>query len=134
MEYVLTSEKYWFRLPQKGHVLETRDRCFLGEEAMSTTKAATQERTASLADHLTSALTNSFTLGTDCTGSTHHYYRPADTIIVFDGRELDHYQLLNGRPLKEWRTFVAHERGWVSFGPLAQLGLQMDAKRKETGQ
>ncbi|SEP28775.1 hypothetical protein SAMN04487948_13417 [Halogranum amylolyticum] len=101
---------------------------------MSITHAATQERTESLADHLTSALTNSFTVGTDCTGSTHHYYRPADTVVVFDGRELDHHQPLNGRTLEEWRVFVAQERGWTSCGPLAQLGLRMDAKRKETGQ
>ncbi|SEP25264.1 hypothetical protein SAMN04487948_12714 [Halogranum amylolyticum] len=98
---------------------------------MSTTKAVPQERTASLASHLTTALAHSFTLGVDATGSTHHYYRPADAVVIFDGRTLDHYQPLDGRPLRDWREFVAQERGWDSTGQLAQLGLQVDAERKE---
>ena len=98
---------------------------------MSTTKALAQERTASLASHLTSALARSFTLGVDATGSTHHYYRPADAVVVFDGRELDHYQPLDGHPLAEWREFVAQERGWASTGQLARVGLQADLERKE---
>jgi hypothetical protein len=98
---------------------------------MSTTYTTPQERTASLASHLTDALARSFTLGVDATGSTHHYYRPADAVIVFDGRTLDHYQPLDGRPLREWRQFVAEERGWDSTGQLARVGLQVDTERKE---
>ncbi|EJN57562.1 hypothetical protein [Halogranum rubrum] len=98
---------------------------------MSTTKAVPQERTASLASHLTDALARSFTLGVDVTGATHHYYRPADAVVVFDGRTLDHYQPLDGRLLREWQAFVAEDRGWASTGQLAQLGLQVDAERKE---
>jgi hypothetical protein len=98
---------------------------------MSTTKALAQERTASLASHLTDALARSFTLGVDATGSTHHYYRPADAVVVFDGREFDHYQPLDGRPLAEWQQFVAQERGWDSTGQLARVGLQADLERKE---
>ena len=98
---------------------------------MSTTHTTPQERTASLASHLTDALARSFTLGVDATGSTHHYYRPADAVVVFNGRTLDHYQPLDGRPLRDWREFVAQDRGWASTGQLAQLGLQVDAERKE---
>ncbi|SEP19411.1 hypothetical protein SAMN04487948_12016 [Halogranum amylolyticum] len=98
---------------------------------MSTTHTTPQERTASVASHLTDALARSFTLGVDATGSTHHYYRPADAVVVFEGRTLDHYQPLDGRPLAEWQAFVAQERGWDSTGQLAHLGLQVDAERKE---
>ncbi|SDN14912.1 hypothetical protein SAMN04487949_3494 [Halogranum gelatinilyticum] len=98
---------------------------------MSTTHTATQERTVSLANQLTNAIARSFTLGVDATGATHHYYRPADAVVVFDGRALDHYQQLEGRPLVEWRQFVAQERGWASIGQLAEIGLQRDSQRKE---
>ena len=98
---------------------------------MSTTHTAPQERTASLASHLTSVLARSFTLGVDATGSTHHYYRPVDAVVVFDGRTLDHYQPLDGRPLRDWQAFVAQDRGWASIGQFAQLGLQYDSERKK---
>ncbi|WP_089826601.1 hypothetical protein [Halogranum amylolyticum] len=98
---------------------------------MSITHTTPQERTASLASHLTDALARSFTLGVDATGSTHHYYRPADAVVVFNGRELDHFQPLDGRPLAEWQEFVAQERGWASLGQLARVGLQVDTERKE---
>ncbi|WP_083851154.1 hypothetical protein [Halogranum rubrum] len=98
---------------------------------MSTTHTTPQEHTASLASHLTDALAHSFTLGVDATGSTHHYYRPADAVVVFDGLELDHYQPLDGRPLAEWQAFVARDRGWDSTGQLARVGLQHDSERKE---
>ena len=99
---------------------------------MSTTYTATQERTVSLASQLTNAIARSFTIGVDATGSTHHYYRPADAVVVFNGRDLDHYQSLDGHPLVEWRRFVAQERGWTSMGQLAEIGLQHDSQRKET--
>ncbi|MGB9956458.1 hypothetical protein ACOZ4B_08725 [Haloferax prahovense] len=98
---------------------------------MSTTHTATQERTVSLADHLTNALARSFTLGIDTEGFTHHYFRPADAVVVFDGRVLDHYQSLDGRPLREWKAFVAQRRGWASMGQLAPIGLRVDSERKE---
>ncbi len=99
---------------------------------MSTTHTATQERTVSLADHLINALARSFTLGVDTEGCTHHYYRRADAVVVFDGRTLDHYQTLDGRPLIEWKAFVSQKRGWASMGQLASLGLRVDSERKET--
>jgi len=99
---------------------------------MSTTHTATQERTVSLADHLTNALARSFTLGIDTEGFTHHYFRPADAVVVFNGRTLDHYEPLSGRPLREWKAFVSQKRGWASTGQLASIGLQMDSERKET--
>ena len=98
---------------------------------MSTTKAATQERTVSLASQLTNAIGRSFTLGVDGAGYTHHYYRPADAVVVFNSRELDHYQPLAGRTLDSWKQFVAQERGWTSFGQLAPIGLNVDSERKE---
>lgn len=99
---------------------------------MSTTHTATQERTVSLADQLTDALARSFTLGIDEEGYTHHYYRPADAVVVSDGRTLDYYQPLDGRPLHEWQAFVTQKRGWASFGQLASIGLRVDAERKKT--
>ncbi|WEL30208.1 hypothetical protein [Haloferax volcanii] len=99
---------------------------------MSTTHTATQERTVSLAEQLIDALARSFTLGIDTEGFTHHYFRPADAVVVFDGRTLDHYQSLDGRPLREWNAFVSQKRGWDSMGQLAPIGLQVDSERKET--
>ncbi|MBC9986794.1 hypothetical protein E4P24_10525 [Haloferax sp. AS1] len=99
---------------------------------MSTTHTATQERTVSLAEQLNNALARSFTLGIDAEGFTHHYFRPADAVVVFDGRTLDHYETLDGRPLREWKAFVSQKRGWDSMGQLAHLGLRVDTERKET--
>ena len=99
---------------------------------MSTTHTATQERTVSLADHLINALARSFTLGVDTEGCTHHYFRRVDAVVVFDGRTLDHYQTLDGRPLSEWKAFVSQKRGWASMGQLAPIGLRVDSERKET--
>ncbi|WP_224338122.1 hypothetical protein [Haloprofundus halobius] len=98
---------------------------------MSTRKPATQEPTVSLIDHFTRALARSFALGVDEEGYTHHYYQPADA-VVHNGRELDHYQPLNGRPLTHWQKYVAQKRGWESMGQLAHVGLRVDAQQKET--
>ncbi|KAB1187501.1 MULTISPECIES: hypothetical protein [Haloferax] len=99
---------------------------------MSTTHTATQERTVSLAGQLTNALARSFSLGVDNEGFTHHYYRPADAVVVSNGRTLDLYQPLDGRPLREWQAFVSQKRGWASIGQLAHIGLRVDAQRKGT--
>ncbi|MDS0295353.1 hypothetical protein [Halogeometricum luteum] len=98
---------------------------------MSTTKADPQERTVSIAGSLADAIACSFTLGTDAEGYSHHYYRPADAVVVYDGRDLEHYQSLAGRSLQEWYEFVEVKRGWASEGPLAALGLRMNAERTE---
>lgn len=99
---------------------------------MSTTKADAQEPIVSIAGYLADAMARSFTLGTDEEGYSHHYYRPADAIVVYDGRGLDHYQPLAGRSLEEWRAFVELKRGWAAMGPLAALGLRMNAERVES--
>ncbi|MDS0300227.1 hypothetical protein NDI76_15880 [Halogeometricum sp. S1BR25-6] len=99
---------------------------------MATTKADAQEPTVSIAGYLADAMARSFTLGMDADGYSHHYYRPADAVVVYDGRELDHYQPLAGRSLDEWREFVELKRGWVSMGPLAALGLRMNAEHIES--
>ncbi|WP_224337871.1 hypothetical protein [Haloprofundus halobius] len=98
---------------------------------MSTRKAATQEPTVSLINHFTRTLAKSFTLGVDEEGYTHHYYQPADAVVVHHGRKLDHYQPLNGRLLSHWQQYVAQKRGWESMGQLAHTGLRVDARQKE---
>ncbi|QCJ45964.1 hypothetical protein [Haloprofundus sp. MHR1] len=98
---------------------------------MSTRKAATQEPTVSLINHFTHALARSFTLGVDEEGYTHHYYQSADAVVVHNGRDLDYYQPLNGRPLTHWQKYVAQKRGWESFGQLAHAGLRVDVRQKE---
>ncbi|WP_226908666.1 hypothetical protein [Haloferax massiliensis] len=134
MKIIVVTEKYRVRLSQKGHVLEhvTGGFSIGARKPMSTTHTTTQERTVSLADQLIDALARSFTLGVDAEGFTHHYFRPADAVVVFDGRTLDHYQSLDGRPLREWKAFVSQKRGWDSMGQLASIGLQVDTERKET--
>ncbi|WP_117595428.1 hypothetical protein [Haloprofundus halophilus] len=68
----------------------------------------------------------------DKTLEKYHYYQPADAIIVYNERDLNHYQPLNGRPLTHWHQYVAKKRGWKSMDQLAHAGLQIDAQQKET--
>lgn len=89
---------------------------------------------AELTDTAIAKLTRSFTLGTDHEGYTHHYYRDADTVVVYDGRDLDHREHLDGRPLHAWNEYVADRRGWLTHGPHAKLGLKADAARKTRGE
>jgi len=84
-----------------------------------------------LADRFADQLARSFTLGVDADGYTHHYYRPADTVVVFDDQGVDHYRHLEGRPLTEWRAYIDEERGWKRMGPYAKLGIELDRERKE---
>lgn len=77
-------------------------------------------------------ITRSFTLGVDGAGCTHHYYRPSDVVVVFDGRRLDHVEHLDGRRLAAWERYVAHERGWRSHGPHSELGVSEDDRRKRS--
>lgn len=85
----------------------------------------------SLADRFSQQLARSFTLGTDGDGYQHHYYRPADTVVVYNDTGVDHYRHLDGRPLTEWRAYVAETRGWTSMGPYAKAGIELDRERKE---
>ena len=86
---------------------------------------------AGLAERLTDRLTRSFTLGWDAEGYRHHYYRPADCVVVYDGRELDRVEWLDGRPLEKWVAFVESKRGWSAKGPHARRGIAADRQRKE---
>jgi hypothetical protein len=89
---------------------------------------------ASLADRLAADLTRSFTVGTDGDGMTHHYYRPADTVVVYDpdgDTGVDHHHYLDGTPLDEWVRYVATQRGWQTTGHHAAHGIREDSRRKE---
>ncbi|NHN40528.1 hypothetical protein G9C85_02600 [Halorubellus sp. JP-L1] len=78
-------------------------------------------------------IARSFTLGTDAEGYTHHYYRPADAVVVFDGRELDHVEHLDGRRLEAWERYIEGKRGWRSHGPHSEIGISEDDRRKRNG-
>lgn len=88
----------------------------------------------SLANHLTAQIARSFTLGTDLAGYDHHYFRPADAVVVYDRdpdtNQIDHVEHLDGEPLDDWHAFIARERGWATLGPHASTGLEHDAARK----
>lgn len=86
---------------------------------------------SSMADDLASQIANSFTVGTDEDGYTHHYYAPADTVVVYDDTGVDTYQHLDGDTLETWVEFIEQERGWRSMGQFAALGIDRDAERKE---
>ena len=87
----------------------------------------------SLADDVTRALARSFTLGVDSEGRTHHYYRPADTVVVFTESSVEYRQYLGGRSLGEWTGFVAADCGWRHRGRLAGLADHVDAEREQEG-
>ncbi len=90
-----------------------------------------QNSTDTLAREIADALANSFTIGVDKQGHIHHYYRPADSVIVYDATDVRFRQHLNGRTVREWRTFVAKDRGWKHTGQLAHIGEIVDTRRKE---
>ena len=87
--------------------------------------AAPDVRTAAegetLGDDVTRALSRSFTLGVDGEGRTHHYYRPADTVVAYSDAGVEHRQRLAGRSLGEWVGFVAQDCSWRERGRLAGL-------------
>ena len=74
---------------------------------------------------------DSATLGTDAEGYDHHYYRPADAVVVYDGHDVDHVEYLDGRVLDDWVSYVSRERGWTATGQLADLLVEADRRRKE---
>ena len=84
-----------------------------------------------LAERLSDRLTRSFTIGWDSKEYRHHYYRPADCVVVFDGRDLDRVEWLDGRALGDWVAFVEAKRGWSAKGPHARCGIAADRQRKE---
>ena len=95
--------------------------------------AAPDVRTAdgdTLADDVTRALARSFTLGVDGKGRTHHYYRPADTVVVFTEAGVEHRQYLGDDSLGKWMGFVAADCGWRRRGRLVGLADTVDAERE----
>lgn len=85
-------------------------------------------------DTLTASIARSFTLGVDGEGYNHHYYQPADSVVVYDGRELDDVVYLDGRPLWHYVEFVDEsDRGWDRLGQFASIGINADTARKSEG-
>lgn len=74
----------------------------------------------------------SFTVGTDTEGYDHHYWRPADAVVVYDETGVDHVEYLYGRLLAEWVVYVDEKRGWETPGQMANAGIAADKRRKET--
>ena len=87
-----------------------------------------------LADDVTRALARSFTLGVDSEGRTHHYYRPADSVVVFtEEHGIEHRQHLGDDSLGRWIGFVAQDCGWQRRGRLAGRRRQRRRYRLEAG-
>lgn len=84
-----------------------------------------------IVDQLANTL-QSFRIGTDADGGTHYYHRNWHAVVVISaGRELEHVQRLGDRPLTDWYDFVRESRGWYSFGPFADIGLEAAEQRRE---
>jgi hypothetical protein len=73
----------------------------------------------------------SFRIGTDAEGAKHYYHRNWHAVVVCDGRELEYIQRLGARSLADWYDFVDERRGWYSFGPFADIGLEAAEQRRE---
>ena len=82
------------------------------------------------ADEMVDALAGSFTLGVDSKGRTHHYYRPADSVVVFTEAGVEYRQYLGNDSLGKWIGFVASDCGWRRRGRLAGLADHVDAERE----
>jgi hypothetical protein len=74
---------------------------------------------------------NSGTVGVDGTGLTHHYWRDADTVVVYDETGVDHVQYLNGELLSKWVKYVKQKRSWRRKGPFASALIKADRWHKE---
>ena len=90
-----------------------------------------EELTESVATSLTESLSRSLTVGVDAESDRHHYYRPANTVIVFDKSGIKHRQYLGEHTLAEWRQFVEQKRGWESIGQPTQIGEAIDQRSKQ---
>jgi len=132
IETLLLSMEHGTAAAETGRGVREHARPCFDQEAMSTeTRTGLQDSgTDSLGEQLSDQLARSFTLGTDADGYDHHYYRPADAVVVFDGRELDRVEYLDGATLKKWVRFVAQGRGWDCKGPHADHGVAVDLERK----
>lgn len=55
-------------------------------------------------------------IGVDSTGAIHYWDEPGDRVLVIRDGDVADVQQLDGRPLAEYREFVADERGWELSG------------------
>lgn len=97
---------------------------------MSKTTTQGQNGTDVLTNSLARQVARSFTLGVDADGYEHHYWAGADAVVVYDEDGVDRVEHLDGRPVRDWKNYVAGERGWTSSGPFATLAMKYDAARK----
>jgi len=104
--------------------IQPTKRCTDSDDPAGTPDAGKVAR--SLGDQIRSA-----TLGTDAEGYDHHYFRPADAVVVYDADGVDHVEYLDGRLLAEWARYVDTQRGWRHEGQLASALLAADRRRKE---
>lgn len=74
---------------------------------------------------------NSAQIGVDSDGLHHHYWREADTIVVYDESGVDRVEYLDGRLIEEWVKFVQQERGWKFPGQCANALIKADKWRKK---
>ena len=90
-----------------------------------------QDPIGGLFDDVVEQIAESFTVGTDREGYTHHFYAPADVVVVYDESGVGYWEHLDGSLLDSWVSYVEEKRGWLSFGPFADLGIEADRRRKE---
>jgi len=74
---------------------------------------------------------NSAELGVDEEGFRHHYWRGADTVVVYDQNGVEHVEPLNESLLATWVKFVEGRRGWEQKGTFADPLIKADRWRKE---
>jgi hypothetical protein len=73
----------------------------------------------------------SFIIGYDDEGYTHHYYAAADTVVVYANRELDDRVHLDGATVRSYVEFVTQFRSWRRMGQF--YGLAMHYERAQAG-
>ena len=98
---------------------------------METNGVELEERTESIATRLTEIFSRSLTVGVDAEDDRHHYYRPANTVVVFDESGTKHRQYLGEHMLAEWRQFVEQKRGWQPIGQLTPHGEAIHQRSKQ---
>jgi len=102
---------------------------------MSTTtpngENVSEEQFGGLASRLADKVVQSFTIGRDTEGRSHHYYQAADSVVVYGGDGVERREYLDGRTVAEWEAFVEQKRGWAAEGQFASIGVAADRQRKE---
>jgi hypothetical protein len=100
------------------------------DQPMSTHDTAGPETSGTSAESVIKSIPEqtyqSFTIGTDAEGYDHHYYHPARTVVVYDGRDLDDVIYLGESTVRRYEEWVTNFRSWARKGQFRDMALHYE--------